>query len=282
MPPQPIRRRGLLRLTCGSLAATAVTSCSRHSRRPPSGTTRHRYGRLHDQFGDLYLPSASPKGTIVLLHGGFWLAQYDLDLMVPMGKVLQRAGWAVWNLEYRRLEDGGGYPATFTDAAAGIDRLRTLDGVDLRHVVLLGHSAGGQLAVWAASRTDATPGGASKVAISGCISLAGVLDLAGGARANVGNGAIQQLMGGTAQQQPGRYRLGDPVSLAPASCPVACLRGRDDHTVPEQQTTDYVQAAKAAGGTVTYDVVPGDHFTIIDPKQQAWATTVRRLDALRG
>lgn len=273
-------RRGALGLAAGSLAAGALAGCTKRSTKPPAGTTRRHYGRLRDQVGDLYLPGSTPRGTVVLLHGGFWLSDYDLDLMVPIGEALQKDGWAVWNLEYRRLNAGGGYPATFEDVAAGIDHLTELDGVDRDHVVLLGHSAGGQLAAWAASRTDQTPGGPPKVDVSGVVSLAGVLDLAGGAGDHVGNGTIQQLMGGPPEDVPEHYALGDPLSLAPASCPVACLHGTDDDVVPAEQSTGYVTAASKAGGTASYDEVPGTHFTIIDPTEQAWGKTLGRVSSL--
>ncbi|MEP6817163.1 MAG: alpha/beta hydrolase [Marmoricola sp.] len=286
-----LTRRGTLGTAAGALAAAALAACTKRSTKPPAGTTRQHYGKLGDQFGDLYLPSGTPRGTVVLMHGGFWLADYTLDLMVPIGKALARAGWAVWNLEYRRLDAGGGYPSTFVDVAAGVDHLTKLRGVDhftkLRgvdrgRVVLLGHSAGGHLAAWAASRTDKTPGGPPKVGISGVVSLAGVLDLVGGARDNVGNGAIQQLMGGTPEAVPARYALGDPLSLAPAPCPVACLHGTDDDVVPATQSTGYVKVASKAGGTASYDQVPGTHFTIIDPNDRAWATTSRLVARLAG
>lgn len=268
-----LTRRDALGVTVGSLAAGALAGCAKTSKEPPSGTTRRHYGKLEDQFGDLYLPDGTPRGTVVLLHGGFWLSDYDLDLMAPVGSALRKDGWAVWNLEYRRLDAGGGWPTTFEDVAAGVDHLTELDGADPDHVVLLGHSAGGHLAAWAASRSQKTPGGAPKVAVSGVVSLAGVLDLVGGARDDLGNGAIQQLMGGAPEAVPDRYALGDPLELAPASCPVSCLHGTDDDVVPAAQSTAYVEVASQAGGTASYDEVPGTHFTIIDPRSEAWTTT---------
>ena len=263
------------------MAAWALAGCGKRPAKPPSGTTRHHYGELDDQFGDLFLPKGDPRGTVVLLHGGFWLSDYGLDLMSPIGRALAQDGWAAWNLEYRRLDAGGGWPTTFEDVAAGVDHLTKL-GIDPEPVVVLGHSAGGQLAAWAASRSAQTPGGASKVGICGVVSLSGVLDLAGGARDNVGNGAIERLMGGSPDEVPERYRLGDPVELVPAAGPVACVRGSQDDVVPAAQSKAYVRAARAAGADASLTTVAGDHFTIIDPHDQAWATTVRLVTGLAG
>lgn len=232
-----------------------------------------------NQFGDLYLPERKPIGTAVLVHGGFWLDQYGLDLMNPMAKVLLADGWAVWNLEYRRLGNGGGWPATFEDAAAGIDHLNRLPGVDTDRVVVLGHSAGGHLAAWAASRTAETPGGPPRVKIRGVVSLAGALDLLDGEKQGLGGGTIDELLGGTPAQVPDHYRLGDPAQLVPASAPVAVVRGSKDTTVPRSQATEYVAAARAGGGQVSLTELGGNHFTIIDPQAASWpaiSTILRR------
>lgn len=281
-PPPGTSRRGLLGLA-GLGTAGLLTGCGAGATRPRTGVTRHHYGRLTDQFGDLYLPGRTPHGTVVLLHGGFWLSDYGLDLMAPIAGALQRDGWAVWNLEYRRLDAGGGWPATFEDTAAGVDHLAGLDGVDRTHVVLLGHSAGGQLAAWAASRTARTPGGPPRVDLAGVVSLAGVLDLVGAAKAGLGNGAVQRLIGGSPQDVPGRYTLGDPTLLAPARVPVSALRGRADDVVPASQLRTYLAADRRAGGAAVGLTVPGDHFTIIDPGHPSWATTRGALlDLARG
>ena len=112
----------------------------------------------------------------MLLHGGYWMPGYDLDQLDPIADADDPAGWATWNVEYRRTGEGGEWPHPLTDVALAVDRLRAR-GPRRREVVLLGHSAGGHLAVWAASRTDRTPGGPPQVRPAAAISLAGVLDL---------------------------------------------------------------------------------------------------------
>jgi len=117
----------------------------------------HRYGAEPAQFGELWLPDGAPAGTVVVIHGGFWRARYDLSLGRPLAADLAARGYAAWNLEYRRALAGGGWPATFEDVAAGIDLLATLP-VDSSRVVAVGHSAGGHLAAWAAGRAKLPPG----------------------------------------------------------------------------------------------------------------------------
>ena len=131
----------------------------------------------------------------------------------------------MWNLEYRRLGGGGGWPTTFTDVATGIDHLNTFDTVDAADVRLVGHSAGGQLAVWAASRRDTTPGGPSAVTVTRCVSLAGVLDLTEASRLRLGGRNVELLMGGSPAAVPDHYDQGDPIRLVPAGCPVECVYG---------------------------------------------------------
>ena len=280
-----LSRREALLGALGAAAAVGLSACGTGSDpqpRPTAAGGRRRYGPGEDQFGDLLLPEGKPLATVVTIHGGYWYEGYGLDLMNPIAGSLVEDGMAVWNLEYRRIGGGGGFPETFEDVAAGMDRLRELDGVDLDTVVVLGHSAGGQLAAWAASRTARTPGGAPKVDLAGCLSLAGALDLTTGSREGIGDGAVDKLMGGSAEDYPARYALGDPIRLVPPSCPVVCLRGRADTTVPKAQSTAYVAAARKAGGTASFLPVPGDHFTLIEPKGRSWQVATEQLRDLAG
>ena len=116
----------------------------------------HPYGSDPSQLGELFLPSGTgPFGVVVVVHGGYWKAQYDRSLMTDLCLDLAAHGLAAWNLEYRRIGSGGGWPATLLDVAAGVDLLADLEApLDLSRVVAVGHSAGGQLALWAASRPD--------------------------------------------------------------------------------------------------------------------------------
>lgn len=256
----------------------------------------YRYGADPAQFGELWLPAGPAAGTVVVIHGGFWRARYDLSLGRPLAADLAARGYAAWNLEYRRALAGGGWPGTFEDVAAGIDLLATLP-VDTSQVVAIGHSAGGHLAAWAAGRDKLPPGapgarpagGASPVdsgssqafvAVTGVVSQAGVLALADCARERVGGTAALDLMGAGPDQLPERYRLADPIAAVPLPAPVLCLHSRNDANVPYSYSERYVATATAAGGRATLTQTHGDHFTLIDPASADWAAAMAALPTL--
>ncbi|GAB3653161.1 hypothetical protein GCM10027596_03210 [Nocardioides korecus] len=249
---------------------------------PASGVKRLFYGPDREQqLIDVRRPAGRPGAsalTVVLVHGGYWQASYGLDLMVPMAQRLVSRGHAVVNVEYRRVGSGGGWPATFADVAGAIDLVtRHPDLADLpRESVLVGHSAGGHLAAWAGSRSARTPGGAPAREPRRVVSLSGLLDLTAAATAPESGGATQSLMGGTPAQHPDRYRLGDPALLVPAACPVIGVQADDERVIPTAQAADYVRAATRARGRAEAVTVPGDHFTLIDPRAAAWG----RIQAL--
>jgi acetyl esterase/lipase len=252
---------------------------------------RHRYGPHSSQRADLYLPKGSwPFPVMIVIHGGSWQAGYGKIVMRGLAGDLVRRGWAVWNIEYRRLGNGGGWPATFEDVATAIDYLPQLDApLDLERVSVLGHSAGGHLALWAAGRAklpDGAPGALvspSGMRLRRVISQAGVCDLAGGWRAWRG-GAVQALMGGGPQEVPERYALADPLLQVPLDIPVLLVHGVVDETVSIQLSRDYERAARAAGGAVELVEVEGEagrHRAHIDPRGIAWAAVASRLDGYR-
>jgi acetyl esterase/lipase len=244
--------------------------------------TRHAYGPHPAQFGELSRPAGASAGAVVVIHGGFWRARYDLSLGRPLAADLVRRGYTVWNLEYRRVGGGGGWPATFLDVAAGIDALDDLD-VDTSAVVAVGHSAGGHLGVWAAGRSrlaaDA-PGAGPRVAVTGVVAQAGVLDLVRCAQDAVGGTAAPDLMGGTPEDLPDRYRAGDPLAAVPIPATVLCVHSRGDTNVPYAQSVGYVDAATRAGAAATLHETHGDHFTLIDPSSSDWAVVVGALPGL--
>ena len=271
-----------------ALAGVTATACADDARTPaPTPTTREQspamtvekltYGDHPAQFGDLYRPDGESLGVVVVIHGGFWKAAYDLSLGEPLASDLASRGWTAWNLEYRRVGNGGGWPETFDDVAAGIDRLAEVDGLDLTTVVTLGHSAGGHLATWAAARGRFERWRPERVAVTAAISQAGVLDLTAAADAGLGTGAVQSFLG----RPPGpAYDAVDPARQVPLEVPVWCVHGSSDSVVPLSQSADYVAAAREAGAQAELVEIDGDHFTVIDPTSQAWARTVGILDDL--
>ena len=240
-------------------------------------TTRLTYGDDQSQFGELHRPPDTSRGVVVVIHGGFWKAEYDLSLGEPIARDLAARGWTAWNLEYRRVGNGGGWPETLDDVADGIDRLADVDGLDLSTVVTLGHSAGGHLAAWAAARGGFEQWQPERVPVTAVISQAGVLDLVAAARDHLGGGAVQAFLG----RPPGdRNDPVDPSRQLPLDVPVWCVHGGDDTVVPLSQSADYVAAAVRAGGRAELVRIVGDHFTVIDPTSGAWARTVEILDGL--
>jgi acetyl esterase/lipase len=254
------------------------------------------YGTDPAQYGELWLPDggAPGAGTVVIIHGGFWRARYDLSLGRPLAADLAARGYRAWNLEYRRALAGGGWPGTFADIAAGIDLLADLPAdtsgtgsprVDTSRVVAIGHSAGGHLAAWAAGREKLpadTPGAAPRVPLRGVISQAGVLALADCAREGVGGTAPFDLMGGGPDELPSEYLLADPIAAVPMSATILCQHARADSEVPFSYSERYVAAAVAAGGQARLHETHGDHFTLIDPASDDWSVAVDALPGLLG
>jgi acetyl esterase/lipase len=249
----------------------------------------YRYGPDRSQRADLHLPAGSgPFPVMVLIHGGSWTARYGRIVMRGLLADLVRHGWAAWNIEYRRLGNGGGWPTTFADVAAAIDYLPRLDApLDLERVSILGHSAGGHLALWAAGREQLpadAPGvldGGPRVRIERVISQAGVCDLAG-AYARWHGGVAQALMGGSPQERPERYAAGDPMRLLPLRMPALLVHGTLDETVSVELSRSYARAARAAGADVELVEIAGAagrHRAHVDPRGEAWAAVTARLNA---
>ena len=238
----------------------------------------HRYGDDPSQLGELLVPDGPVAGVVVVIHGGFWRAAYDLSLGTPLARDLAGRGWATWNLEYRRVGNGGGVPATLDDVAAGIDLLGTLadDGLlpagALDTVVTLGHSAGGHLATWAAGRV------APRVPVTHVVAQAGVLDLGAASRERLGDGAVEAFLGRT----PGPADAAvDPARQLPLAVPVWCVHAPDDDTVPIAQSRDYVERATAAAASAHLVEVTGGHFGVIDVDHPAWSRIRDIFDSLR-
>lgn len=283
-----MHRRTLLALpVLGLVPSVLLSACAEETEVPPSdpgsdagsdpapttpdGAERITYGDDPSQFAELHRPQGASRGVVVVIHGGFWKSGYDLTLGQPLAAALAALGWTAWNIEYRRVGNGGGTPETFDDVAAAIDALAGVDGLDLSTVVTLGHSAGGHLAVWAAGRPQ--PG----VAVTHVISQAGVLDLVMSERMGLGGGAAASLLGHT--PGPGDAEW-DPQQQIPLDVPVWCVHGIDDEIVPLGQSEGYVVDATAAGARAEIIRVEGDHFVVIDPDSPAWRSQLEILDSI--
>jgi acetyl esterase/lipase len=233
-----------------------------------------RYGDQPDQFGELWpAAGAGPHPVAVLVHGGFWRARYRLDLMNSLAAHLCAAGIAVWNIEYRRLgSPGGGWPGTFDDVAAAFDQLPRLAAehrLNLGKVLVIGHSAGGQLALWRAARMSAQPDPPVHVAL--VVGLAPVSDLIMAHRLGLARDSAGQLLGASYADAPERYLAASPAALLPLGARQLIVHGTADEAVPYQMSVDYHASARAAGDVCGLLSLRGvGHFELIDPESGAW------------
>lgn len=272
---QLLAAAGLLTLAA---CAPGADPADRGSSPDRPGVERLTYGSHPSQLVEArrHGGRGAPVGTLVLVHGGFWMQQHDLTSLDPLAVAAAERGWDVASLEYRRVGGGGGWPETFDDVAAGIDRLA--DWLRTPDVVTLGHSAGGHLAVWAAGRPGlaGTAWAAPLVRVSTAISFAGVLDLSAAHAAGLGNGAATALMGGPPDD---RWPLADPTARVPLDVPVRCVHAPDDDLVPFSQSSEYVDRAVAAGADATLTRVTGGHFAATELGTQAADDLLDVLDA---
>jgi acetyl esterase/lipase len=250
-----VRRRAFLSLLAAGTVGAGAVGCAGDP--PPVQRRVSReaevvpYGDLPDQFGELTRPAGDPRGLVVVVHGGFWKPQYGIEYARPLVPSLVEDGWATWAVEYRR----SGARDTLADVRAAVAAAPL--ATDAR--VGLGHSAGRHLVTWAAAG-----GGLTHV-----VSQAGVLDLVAAYDAGLGGGAVEAFLG----HPPGPAdRDTDPIRMVPLDVPVWCVHGSDDDVVPISQSRDYVAAATGAGAAAELVEVDGDHFAVIDPGSDAWAT----------
>jgi acetyl esterase/lipase len=240
------------------------------------------YGASRDHVGDLRLPVGDgPFAVAVLLHGGFWRERWERDTIEPLAVDLARRGYATWCLEYRRVGPlGGGWPTTCLDVAAGIDHLAELAGerrLDLDRVVLVGHSAGGHLALWAVKR--AGTGGPPRVRAALAVSLAGVNDLVEAAWRGLGDSAnaTADFVGAA----PGAYADASPAAQLPLGVRQLIVQGDADGPDFVDLSRLYATAAQAAGDDVELLELQGaDHFHVITPTSAAWPLIAERIEAL--
>jgi len=248
---------------------------------------RIAYGADPLQFGELWLPKGEgPVPVVVLIHGGCWQADLPgTELMDYLAADLRDRGYAVWNIEYRRIgHAGGAWPGTFKDAAAGIDHLRTLAGphrLDLSRVVLVGHSAGGHLATWAAARSGLPKysplWSAKPLPVKGVVSLAGINDLeafrATGPDRCGGPQTIDDLVSARIRAIKDPYLDTSPARLPAPEAEVIVISGALDPIVPPSFGPPFA----ARWNAKAIEIVGAGHFELIDPTSEAWKTRISPL-----
>jgi acetyl esterase/lipase len=225
---------------------------------------RQYYGNEHSQFVEFRRPAGGAgRPLIVNIHGGFWRVRYDLLHAEPLCEALAAAGFATANIEYRRVgEPGGGWPGTFDDFKRAVTFAREHApqyGGDPSRTIVLGHSAGGHLALWVAAEIP------DLIAVIG---LAPVASL----HQTLSDNAVAGLMGGTPAQFPDRYAYADPAR--PTTVPRVLIHGTADDIVPIALSRDYAAPSRLIE-------IPGaDHFAVIDPQHVAWHVLLREVTAL--
>jgi acetyl esterase/lipase len=259
---------------------------------------RHVYGDQPSQFAELRLPEGDgPFPVVVSVHGGFWKNRISLDIMNPLVADLTARGLATWNIEYRRVgEEGGGWPGTFHDVANAADYLREIsekNNLDLRRILVVGHSAGGHIGLWLAARHLLPEGNVLKTSdnplhIKTVVSLAGVCDLAlmeathrmriSEMRGAVSDNPVHDLLEGTPLEVPERYAFASPIQLLSIGSEQILIHGGCDLNVPIGISQSYYNAALVAGATVELIAIQNaEHFKIINPKSDCWPIIAKAI-----
>jgi acetyl esterase/lipase len=264
-----------------------VTSDDVLTRQPPPADARLTYGPDPNQFLDLRLPhdDKDPKRAYPLainIHGGFWRAKYDLEHTGHLCAALTAKGLMTANLEYRRVgNEGGAWPGTFEDIRAAYRFLvqnAAAHRIDARRIIVMGHSAGGQLALCLAAHE---PG------ITGVVSLAGVVDLQRAYQLHLSNDAVVEFLRGTPSEVPDHYREADPMQLSIPNARQWLVQGQDDDIVPPSLSRDYASQKLKRTGAKKEDVhlleiAGAGHFELIDPQSSAWKQVSDTVVQLAG
>jgi acetyl esterase/lipase len=278
-------------LACAEEPIEIMTSADLANFEHPPADARIHYGDGALQFGDLRVPAGSgPHPVAVFIHGGCWLAEYDIGHSSELTAALAESGIASWSLEYRRVgDDGGGWPGTFQDIGRGTDHLRSIAGeynLDLDRVIVMGHSAGGHLALWAAARSrlpaDAPVAAADPLPVRGVLALAPASDLEFLHEQQVCGHVIDKLMSGSPAEVPERYGWGSPMQLAADDVRQVLIIGKYDSAWAPTGLR-YFEAAKTRGDDVTkIDALESGHFEMIDPDSSTWPLVIGAARDLLG
>ncbi len=280
-------------LTIVVMRAEPLLSWSELSQMPlPASVAKIAYGDGPQQFGELRLPKGEgPFPVVLLIHGGCWQNEFNYVYMTRLGAWLAEHGVASWTIEYRRLgDDGGGWPGTFLDVARASDFVRQIaqsHPVDVKRVFAAGHSAGGQLALWLATRARLSESSElyikDPLAIRGVLGLAAVTDLAQYRHGPAGSchSSVEPLLGGTEEKIPQRYADTSPMQRLPLGVPQVFIQGERDPIVDPGTVRAYVEAAKQSGDHVVLLSIPAaGHFetsVIIPQTEPSFAEALRLL-----
>ncbi|MCC6430413.1 MAG: alpha/beta hydrolase [Gemmatimonadaceae bacterium] len=260
-------------------------------------STRITYGTDSLHFGELRLPDGrGPFPVAIVIHGGCWLSRYaSVRNSAPLADALAASGVATWNIEYRRYDHpGGGWPGTLLDAAHAADHVRALARsypLDTTRIVAVGHSAGGQLALWLATRGRLAPQSdlattSTPVPLKGVVSIGGIADLRefyARERATCGNPAVESLLGGAPDSVPARLREASPIERLPLGVPSVHIAGARDFIAPTAVRDAFAEAARQRGDRATVTTVPDEgHFEAIAPRTVTGRAVIDAVRAMLG
>ncbi len=230
-----------------------------------------RYGAGDDEVMDVRVPLENgPHPAALLLHGGFWRGEWGRDTIDSLAVDLFERGWLTANVEYRRLDRGGGWPVTGVDVLAALETVLARTDIDPDRVVLIGHSAGGQLALVAAEAASTAP--------ALVVALAPITDLIAAHDEGLNDGIVERFMHGTPESRPAAYRAASPITAFSGSFPRALAHGDEDTVVPPSHSSRYVEAAVEAGIEADLLELPATgHFEMLDAGRQPWRRVRDRL-----
>ena len=242
--------------------------------------TRNGDADPEQNWADLYMPAGEQEEDslplAVIIHGGAWQSEIGADSFDPLARELAARGMAVYNIEYRRGGSGGGWPTTFRDVADALDHVVEVDvrfpQITTDDEVVVGHSAGAQLAVWGGTRhllDDDEVGARPKFRPTRVVSIAGPLDAV--YAAENGDDRIITAIGGTPSQVPDRFTMVDPMQNIDPDTPVVALHGTEDHVVAPENSRRYVDAVRRSGGEAELILLEGEnHVSLVSGDSPAY------------
>lgn len=257
----------------------------------PAPTARLAYGPAPSQYAELFVPQgAGPFPVAVLVHGGCWTSKFGgIRQFRNMAGALAARGIAVWNVEYRRVdEEGGGYPGMYLDMHAALDLLAASAAahkLDLERIVAVGHSAGGQLVQWIAGRGRIPAGSPlyhpDGLKVDRIVSLGGLADLRHEAALikSSCDRDIAQLAGTPSPERPDVLVDTNAADLMPNGSRTWLVTGALDTISPPRVAHDYAMRAKAAGDAAEVVILPdASHYDEVAATSPAWPHVLRVIE----
>ena len=229
-----------------------------------------KYGPHADQVGELSLARDPGAPLLILLHGGFWRMPYDRSELEGVAADLRALGYSTWNVGYRRVgTPGGGWPGTAQDVLDAVAHVPFLPAANPRALALIGFSAGGHLALWAASEL-ARQGRHTHPPLRAAIALAPIADLVAGAEMGLGDRAVVTFLGGGPREVPERYAAASPRARLPLGVRQVVIHGSEDAAVPVGHSRGYAETARRSGDEAELiEVKGGTHLDHLDPASEA-------------